>query len=197
MKCEGDGLYKCKDCFGCQLLCRSCFAERHALLPFHRALVCHFKLSPDYYYTHVSYSTGWAVISKTSDSNHLASMFTWAMAANPAASLGPSLKTSPLSIQVASTSWMSSFVAAMPNLAALIVRYNYCERDFFQQRICDPKPPSPSICLICFTSLHYKVRYQCMTTSIPLFANRTTLADTITRCVTCSYFFLERRIELL
>ena len=37
--CEGDGVYKCDDCFGFQLRCQSCFVERHAYAPFHRALV--------------------------------------------------------------------------------------------------------------------------------------------------------------
>jgi len=38
-KCGGEGLYKCKDCFGCQLWCHACFVERHSHAPLHRALV--------------------------------------------------------------------------------------------------------------------------------------------------------------
>ena len=37
--CAGDGLYKCKDCFGCQVFCRECCVRMHSLLPFHRILV--------------------------------------------------------------------------------------------------------------------------------------------------------------
>jgi hypothetical protein len=37
--CPGEGVYKCKDCFGCQLYCKPCFVERHSQNPFHRALV--------------------------------------------------------------------------------------------------------------------------------------------------------------
>lgn len=33
------GLYKCKDCFGGLLLCRSCLLRNHSLLPLHRILV--------------------------------------------------------------------------------------------------------------------------------------------------------------
>ena len=39
--CAADAAYKCKDCFGCQLLCQECFTTKHNLLPFHRALVSH------------------------------------------------------------------------------------------------------------------------------------------------------------
>ena len=38
-KCHQDGVYKCKECFGFQLLCQDCFVERHVHLPLHRALV--------------------------------------------------------------------------------------------------------------------------------------------------------------
>ena len=38
-ECAGNGILKCKDCFGCQLLCTDCFVSRYAHLPFHRALV--------------------------------------------------------------------------------------------------------------------------------------------------------------
>jgi hypothetical protein len=37
--CKADATYKCKDCFGCQLLCQECYTTKHHLLPFHRALV--------------------------------------------------------------------------------------------------------------------------------------------------------------
>lgn len=37
--CQGEGLYRCKDCFGFQLFCRKCFVARHTLLPLHRVLV--------------------------------------------------------------------------------------------------------------------------------------------------------------
>jgi hypothetical protein len=37
--CGGEGLYKCKDCFGFRLWCRECFVEVHSHLPLHRALV--------------------------------------------------------------------------------------------------------------------------------------------------------------
>jgi hypothetical protein len=38
-ECGGNGILKCKDCFGCQLFCTDCFVSRHGHLPFHRALV--------------------------------------------------------------------------------------------------------------------------------------------------------------
>jgi hypothetical protein len=38
-KCGREGIYKCKDCFGFQLVCRECFAERHSHSPLHRVLV--------------------------------------------------------------------------------------------------------------------------------------------------------------
>ena|ERR1700722_5993886 len=40
IKCGGDGLYKCKDCFGLPLLCRDCLVQAHIHLPFHQVLVC-------------------------------------------------------------------------------------------------------------------------------------------------------------
>ena len=39
--CGGEGMYKCKDCFGFRLWCRECFVEMHMHLPFHRVLVSH------------------------------------------------------------------------------------------------------------------------------------------------------------
>jgi hypothetical protein len=37
--CGREGLYHCKDCFGCRQWCRICFVEQHAHAPLHRALV--------------------------------------------------------------------------------------------------------------------------------------------------------------
>ena len=37
--CRREGLFKCKDCFGCRVWCRLCFLEQHAQAPLHRALV--------------------------------------------------------------------------------------------------------------------------------------------------------------
>jgi hypothetical protein len=37
--CTRDGLYKCQDCFGCQLFCRECLVQMHSHLPFHRVQV--------------------------------------------------------------------------------------------------------------------------------------------------------------
>ena len=39
-ECANDGVYRCKDCFGYQLYCKTCFVGRHSQIPFHRALVC-------------------------------------------------------------------------------------------------------------------------------------------------------------
>ena len=44
-ECQGEGLYKCKDCFGCRLWCRTCFVEQHAVTPLHRGLVSHLLLT--------------------------------------------------------------------------------------------------------------------------------------------------------
>jgi hypothetical protein len=37
--CGREGVYKCKDCFGFQLFCEGCLAEKHTHLPLHRILV--------------------------------------------------------------------------------------------------------------------------------------------------------------
>jgi hypothetical protein len=43
--CGGNGSYKCKDCFGFQILCKLCFVKAHSHLPFHRALASTFRIS--------------------------------------------------------------------------------------------------------------------------------------------------------
>ena len=37
--CGSPGLYRCKDCFGFELLCEVCLVGRHTFLPFHRVTV--------------------------------------------------------------------------------------------------------------------------------------------------------------
>jgi hypothetical protein len=100
-ECEGNGLYKCKDCFGSQLLCRGCFFEWHTRLPLHRTLVRR-RTSPTLPFSDVLCSTGQGITSKTLDSNRWASRFFWATAVIPAAFPAISLKISPLSTLAAS-----------------------------------------------------------------------------------------------
>ncbi|KAN0113379.1 hypothetical protein V8E52_007780, partial [Russula decolorans] len=33
---DSNGLYKCKECFGCRLHCQACVIEQHASHPLHR-----------------------------------------------------------------------------------------------------------------------------------------------------------------
>jgi hypothetical protein len=67
--CGETGLFKCKDCFGYRLLCKNCFTDTHALLPFHRPLVCFLFLLVSIARTHLVCSTGQANSLTTSPSS--------------------------------------------------------------------------------------------------------------------------------
>lgn len=126
-KCGREGVYRCKDCFGCRQWCRICFVEQHAHAPLHRALVS----NPSFFlYSALRLSSiGPAITLRMSPLRRSESGCILAMAVTRVRSPGIVLQTSPSWTPTGCIPWMYNSVVAIATPAGPTLASSYYVRD--------------------------------------------------------------------